>query len=329
MSASPAPLGEFGRIARHFRPLAAGFDGARDLRDDAALLRPPAGCELVVTTDAIVAGVHYVGDETAADVAAKLVGVNLSDLAAMGADPYCYTLTLALPRDHDDAWVAAFAEELGRAQERYGWRLAGGDSVSTPGPACLTLTGFGLTPQGAALGRGGARDGDDLWVSGAIGDGLLGLEAARAHAFGEAADRLIARYRRPTPRLALGRALRGVAHAALDVSDGLIADAGHLASESGLTAEIRTPDVPLSPEAAEILADDPARFTELLTGGDDYELLFAAAPEARAQVAAAAHAAETPVARIGRLQAGEAGLVRAMDADGASIAIARPGYRHG
>lgn len=329
MQDAPGPLGEFGRIARFFRPLAEGFAGARALRDDAAVFAPPAGQSLVVTTDAIVAGVHYIGDEGPGDVAAKLVGVNLSDLAAMGADPYCYTVTLALPKDHDDAWVEAFAGELARAQETYGWALAGGDSVSTPGPACLTLTGFGLVPEGAALGRAGARDGDDLWVSGTIGDGLLGLEAARAHAFGEAAERLIARYRRPTPRLALGRALRGIANAALDVSDGLVADAAHLAEESGLAAEISANRVPVSAEAADILADDPDRFPDLLTGGDDYELLFAAPPEARAQIEAAAAEADTPVARIGRLSAGEAGGVTVRDADGAPIHFARTGYRHG
>lgn len=326
--AAPQRLGEFGRIARYMRPLSEGFAGARGLRDDAAVLDPPTGCSLVVTTDTIVAGVHFVGDEAPGDVAAKALRVNLSDLAGMGAQPFCYALNLALPRSVEDAWLEAFCAELAAEQARFGLHLAGGDSVSTPGPVTVTLTAFGVVPAGRALHRDGGQAGDDVWVSGTIGDGLLGLEAARAHAHGAQADYLIARYRRPEPRLALGARLVGLARAALDVSDGLIADLGHLAEESGLAAEIAARSVPLSEAAVERLACDPERFADLLTAGDDYELIFAAPPAARAEVEAVGAETGTPVARIGRLLAGEPGAVRTLDKAGALLPIDRTGYRH-
>ncbi|MCR9219584.1 MAG: thiamine-phosphate kinase [Alphaproteobacteria bacterium] len=326
--AGPRRLGEFGRIARYMRPLSEGFAGARGLRDDAAILDPPKGCSLVVTTDTIVAGVHFVGDEGPGDVAAKALRVNLSDLAGMGAQPFCYALNLALPQSLEDAWLEAFCAELAAEQARFGLHLVGGDSVSTPGPVTVTLTAFGVVPAGRALHRDGGEAGDDVWVSGTIGDGLLGLEAVRAHAHGPQAAYLIARYRRPEPRLALGARLVGVARAALDVSDGLIADLAHLAEESGLAAEIAAPSVPLSEAAAEHLAGHPERFADLLTAGDDYELVFAAPPAARADIEAVALETATPVARIGRLLAGAPGAVRALDKAGAVLPIDRTGYRH-
>ena len=293
------------------------------------MLDVPAGQRLVMTTDTLVAGVHFIGDETPGDIAAKLMRVNLSDLAGMGARPFCYSLNLALPTSVDDAWLAAFCDTLGQEQSRFALHLAGGDSVTTPGPITLGLTAFGLVANGAALHRDGAQAGDDIWVSGTIGDGLLGLEAARHHAFGDHADYLIARYRRPSPRLALGQALGGVAHGGLDISDGLIADLGHLGAESGLMAEIECPLVPLSEAAGEALADDPDRFPDLLTGGDDYELLIAAAPSARQAVLDAGAACETPMTRIGTMLAGAAGTVVARDGDGTALSFARTGYRHG
>lgn len=326
---NPAPLGEFGRIERFLRPLAAGFPGARALSDDAALIECAPGEVLVVTTDTLVAGVHFIGDEAPADIAAKALRVNLSDLAGMGARPVCYTLNLALPRTVDDGWLAAFRDGLAADQAEFDIHLAGGDSVATPGPITITVTAFGAVKSGAALHRDGARAGDDLWVSGTIGDGLLGLEAARAHGFGAAAAYLIGRYRRPEPRVALGRALAGVARAALDVSDGLISDAGHMAMASGLAIEIDCPAVPLSEAASDILADEPGRLPDLLTGGDDYELLLAAPPDARAAVEEAGRRTGTRVSRIGRLAAGEAGAVIARDGEGTALDFARPGYRHG
>ena len=258
---------EFALIARHFRPLAG--QGGLDLSDDAALLTPPPGRELVLAADAMIAGVHFLADDPPETIGRKLLRVNLSDLAAMGADPLAYLMTVALPRDTADAWLAAFVEGLALDQAEFGLAVLGGDTVSTSGPVSLSLTILGTVAPGQALRRGGARPGDELWVSGTIGDGALGLRAARGEI---ASEYLAGRYRLPQPRLALGRALRGIATACMDVSDGLVQDLGHLCRASGCGAVIEAARVPLS---------DAARgypLAPLLTGGDDYELLFAARP---------------------------------------------------
>jgi thiamine-monophosphate kinase len=284
---------EFAAIARHFRPLAG--EGALGLADDAALLTPPPGCELVLAADAMVAGVHFLADDPPESIGRKLLRVNLSDLAAMGAAPLGYLMTVALPRGLPEAWLAGFAAGLAEDQGRFGLQVLGGDTVSTTGPVTLSLTILGTVPPGGALRRAGARPGDAIWVSGRIGDGWLGLRAAR----GEWADptgALAARYRLPEPRLALGRALRGLAHACMDVSDGLLQDLSHLCRAGGVAAEVEAALIPVSDAAAPVAA--------LATGGDDYELLFAAAPEAEEAVLAAAAAAATPVTRIGRFTAG-------------------------
>ena len=210
-------LGEFERIRCYFKPLAAHFEGALELSDDAALLPVPSGETLVVTTDAMVEGVHYLAGEDPGRVARKALRVNLSDLAAMGARPLAYLLTTALPGSVDEGWLVAFAAGLRDDQERYGIHLAGGDSVSTPGPATISVTAFGAVPEGREIRRSGARPGDRVWVSGTIGDGALGLLAAReelktlspAHR-----EYLAGRYHLPSPRLALGERLWGMATAA-------------------------------------------------------------------------------------------------------------------
>lgn len=307
---------EFSLIGRHFRPLAG--EGALDLADDAALLTPPAGQELVLAADAMVAGVHFLPDDPAETIGRKLLRVNLSDLAAMGADPLGYLMTVALPRGTPDEWVAGFAAGLLEDQREFGLSVLGGDTVSTPGPLTLSLTILGTVPRGQALRREGALAGDDIWVSGRIGDGWLGLRAAR----GECPDpdgALARRYRLPEPRLALGRALRGLAHAAMDVSDGLLQDLSHLCRAGGVAAEVEGPRVPVSDPTAPIAA--------LVTGGDDYELLFAAAAEDRARIEAAAAAARTPVMRLGRFTPGEP-RVTLRDAAGQDITPATLGWSH-
>lgn len=307
---------EFSLIARHFRQLAG--EGALDLLDDAALLTPPAGAELVLAADAMVAGVHFLPDDPPETIGRKLLRVNLSDLAAMGADPLGYLMTVALPHGTPDAWVAGFAAGLMQDQREFGLSVLGGDTVSTPGPLTLSLTILGTVARGQALRRAGARPGDDLWVSGRIGDGYLGLRAAR----GEIADPdgvLARRYRLPEPRLALGHALRGLARAAMDVSDGLLQDLSHLCRAGGCAAEVEGPRVPVSDPAAPLAA--------LVTGGDDYELLFAAAAQDRARVEAAAAAARTPVMRIGRFTAGEP-CVTLRDAAGDDITPGTLGWSH-
>lgn len=322
--------GEFERIATFFAPLAAGFPGALGLTDDAALIRPAEGCELVVTTDTMVAGVHYVGDEPADLVAQKLLRVNLSDLAAMGARPVAYTLNIALPSTLQDDWLERFTAGLAADQQRFGIALAGGDSVSTPGPVTLTITAFGEVAANAALRRSGARVGDLVYVSGTIGDGALGLEVLRGRVAGLAQahkDALIERYRRPQPRTACGPRLAGLAHAAIDVSDGLAADLGHIAEVSGVAAVIETVSVPLSTAAAATLALDPHLRDAILGGGDDYELLFTAPPAAAGGIASLSSELGLPLTAIGRIESGRG--VRVVDADGAEIALRAAGYTHG
>lgn len=321
--------GEFQRIARIFAPLAESFPGALGLLDDAALIEPTADCEFVVTTDTIVAGVHYVGDEPASAVGRKLLRVNLSDLAAMGARPRIYTINVALPDSVDDAWLEDFAAGLAADQRQFDVVLAGGDSVATPGPTTLTLTAIGEVARGKALRRGGARPGDTVYVSGTIGDGALGLLAVRG-ALPELAaqDRewLAGRYRIPQPRLILGQALAGVATAALDVSDGLVGDLGHIAEASGVGCVVEADRVPLSEPARAALTADAGLRETILTGGDDYELLFTLPPERGDAVPAIAEQAGIPVTPIGRVETGRG--VRVLDATGQAIEFARPGYVH-
>jgi thiamine-monophosphate kinase len=322
--------GEFERIATFFAPLAAGFPGALGLTDDAAILRPAEGAELVVTTDTIVAGVHYIGDEPPGLVAQKLLRVNLSDLAAKGARPVAYTLNIALPPELEDAWLERFCAGLAADQQRFGIALAGGDSVATPGPVTLTITAFGEIAAGGMLRRSGARPGDRIYVSGTIGDGALGLKVLRGRLAGIAAsqrDALVERYRLPQPRVACGARLVGIAHAAMDISDGLVADLGHIADMSGVAAVVEAASVPLSTAAAAAREIDPEMRDAVLGGGDDYELLFTAPPDAASSIAALAAELGLPLTAIGRIEAGRG--VRVVDAAGAEIALARAGYTHG
>jgi thiamine-monophosphate kinase len=313
---------EFDLIARHFRPLAGA--GALDLGDDAALLDPPAGKQCVLAADAMVAGVHFLPDDPPETIGRKLLRVNLSDLAAMGARPLGYLMTCAFVRGTDDAWIAGFVEGLARDQAEFGLAVLGGDTVATPGPASFSLTIIGTVAPGAALRRGGAKPDDDVWVSGTIGDGALGLLALTGRLPPD--PHLADRYRLPRPRLALGQALAGIARAAMDVSDGLVQDLGHLARAAGCAAEIRADAVPLSDAARAALAADPARLATILGGGDDYELLFAATPADAPRVLAASAASQTPVARIGRFLDGQG--VSVLDASGAPLALPSAGWSH-
>ena len=319
-------LGEFGRIARFFAPLAAGAPGALGLTDDAALVDCPPGERLVVTVDAMVEGVHFLSTDPPDLVARKLIRVNLSDLAAMAAWPVGYFLTTALPTSRGDEWLAGFAAGLAQDQAEFGITLLGGDSVSTPGPVSLTLTALGRVAVGAEVRRSGARAGDLVFVSGTIGDGALGLDAARGQLDGllDVADVafLADRYRLPRPRVVLGPLLSGLAGAMMDVSDGLVGDLGHICQVSGVAGVIEAGRVPLSPAAALL----PDRMATVLTGGDDYELLFTASPEREAAVMAAAAAAGVPVTAIGRIEAGQG--VRVLDGAGSEIPLDGVGWRH-
>jgi thiamine-monophosphate kinase len=275
--------------------------------------------------------VHFLASDVAGDVARKALRVNLSDLAAKGARPLAYMMILALRPETDDAWVAAFADALAADQAHFGLALIGGDSVSTPGPPMISITAFGSVEAGRMVKRSGARAGDRLFVSGTIGDAALGLkllkgEIAAADPVDEAA--LTARYRVPEPRGALAAVLAGYASAAIDISDGLAADAGHLCRTSGVIGIIEAARVPLSPAARRLVAADPGLRPTILGGGDDYEILFAAPPEAAAALREEAASVAVPVTEIGTVTAGP-GQVILVDENGAAIELDRPGWTHG
>jgi len=316
---SEALPSEFGIIGRHFRPLAG--PGALDLEDDAAVFAPPPGRELVIAADAMVAGVHYLPDDPAAGVARKLLRVNLSDLAAMGAVPLGYLLTVSAPTDTPDGWFADFAAGLAADQAAFGVTLLGGDTTSTPGPITLSLTIIGHVAPGTAIRRRGARPGDEVWVTGTIGDGALGL----AVSLGKLADPtgyLRERYCVPSPRL--GLPLAGVVTAAIDVSDGLLQDLGHLCRLAGCGAEIEANRVPLSDAAR---AAGPGWLAQCLGGGDDYEVLMAV-PAGRGEALATACAAlGVPLTRIGRFTEGRI-AVTVVDAAHQPMTVARHGWSH-
>jgi thiamine-monophosphate kinase len=320
------PVDEFDWIDRCLRPLARDAPEAFDLLDDAAAVPPRPGFDLIVSADAVVEGVHFRPGDRLDLVARKLLRVNLSDLAAKGAEPYAYILTIAWPARFGWPQRRAFAEGLGVDQRAFGLRLLGGDTTATPGPLSASVTIFGWTPCGAMVRRGGARAGDVLLVSGTIGDGWLGLAA------GEPRDPdaawLADRYLLPQPRTALALALREHAHAAADVSDGLIADAGRIGRASGLGLELDLDRVPLSPPAGAWLASQPDAASARLAlagGGDDYEIVCAAPPDRAAALVAAASAAGVALTEVGRMTAGEG--VRVL-AGGRERAVARAGYRH-
>lgn len=289
-------MGERDFIAQMLVPLATSA-AARGLADDGAVWSPPLGRDLVFTHDVLACGVHYLAHDPPSDIAWKLLAVNLSDLAAMGAAPCGVLLGLGLSAAEDDAWRADFTAGLGRALAHFGVALWGGDTVSGLAAAVLGLTAVGMVEPGAALSRSGARVGDAVWVSGTIGDAGLGLAVARGDAAPEPA--LLKRFRRPEPRLALGRALVGVASAAMDVSDGLLIDADRLARASGVGLRLDLAAVPLS-DAAAARCPAAADRIALTTAGDDYELLFTAPPGVDVVVIAG----RTPVTRIGHVVAG-------------------------
>jgi thiamine-monophosphate kinase len=317
------PLGEFAFIDRLLKPLATGA-GALGLVDDAALIDPPPGCQLVLTKDAMVAGVHFLEDDPPAAIAQKLLRVNLSDLAAMGATPLGYLLALARSRAIDDAWLEGFCQGLAADQARYGITLLGGDTVGTPGPLTLSLTAIGTVSRGRALLRRAARAGDRLWVSGTLGDAALGLRVLQGtlHPGAAAAEVLIGRYRLPEPRLGLGRRLFGLAHAAIDVSDGLLADLRHILDASGIGAVVEAARLPL-PEAAQGL---DGALDAALAGGDDYELLFTAPEAATAALEALGRELDLRLTPIGHARE-EPGLV-VLGPDGRELPQERGGWTH-
>jgi len=298
-------------IARYFRPLATD-PGAFDLGDDAAVLKA-LGEDIVVTTDAIVEGVHFLPDDPPDTVARKALRVNLSDLAAKGATPAGFVLTLAL-RTVDDAWLKPFAQALGEDAVLFNCPLLGGDTVSTPGPLMISITAFGRVPTGKMVHRAGAKPGDRVVVTGTIGDA-------------GAREMLIGRHRVPQPRTALADAVRDHAHAAMDVSDGLAGDLAKLCAASGVSAAIDSPGIPLSSAAAGLVARGTVGLETLISAGDDYEILCAVPEDRFEAFAQTARQANVAVTSIGTVIAGTA-IPAFLDARGRELALTRRSFSH-
>jgi len=329
--ASARPSGEDSLIARYFKPLATD-PGAFNLGDDAAILRA-RGEDIVVTTDAIVEGVHFLPDDPPDTIARKALRVNLSDLAAKGAQPAGFVLTLAL-RAADDAWLTSFARGLGSDAGLFGCPLLGGDTVSTPGPLMVSITAFGRVPEGRMVHRSGAKPGDRVVVTGTIGDATLGLDvlkdgAVAAALADDAAARaaLLGRYRVPQPRNALATAVRDHARAAMDVSDGLAGDLAKLCAASLVSAVIDAASIPMSATGRKLLASGAIGIEAIVSGGDDYEILCTISEDCYESFAREANQAGVAVTTIGTVIAGT-NTPRFLDAQGRELTLPRLSYSH-
>ena len=312
-------------IARYFKPLAK-HPGAFGFTDDAAAITPPAGHDLVLKTDGLIAGVHFFPDDPAEDVGRKALRVNLSDLAAKGAMPLGFLLAIALPKGFSEDWLAGFTRGLGADADTYACPLLGGDTDSTPGPTSISVAAFGTVPSGTMVRRGGAKAGDHVFVSGTIGDAALGLRV-RKGALADATGHLVARYRVPQPRTALAEALRAHASAAMDVSDGLVGDLAKLCATAQITSQIEVACVPLSDAASHALERDCELITPILTGGEDYEILCTVPPPRAASFRSAAAKVGVPIAEIGRIVEGDA-PPRFLNPQGQPLTFLHTAYSH-
>jgi thiamine-monophosphate kinase len=324
-----ALIDEFSLISTYFRPLTLSNPAALGLMDDAALLVPSFGKQTVITCDALVGGVHFLDESPPRDVAARALRTNLSDLAAMGATPIAYTLALMVPTGTEGRWFKDFAAQLYEDQEKYGIFLIGGDTVVTPGPLSVSVTAFGEVPVNSALTRSGARVGDSIFVTGTLGDAYLGLRALKGEL---KEDRtvdvgvFVDKFCRPEPRLSLAKNLLGIATAAVDVSDGLLADIEQLCRASDVGAVVREMAVPLS-EGAEFLArKNPGLRSELLNSGDDYELALVVPGGNREAFSEITKQYSIPITEIGFITGGNE--VNLIDDSGTTVERERGGYRH-
>jgi thiamine-monophosphate kinase len=328
MSADDNTSAEDKLIARYFAPLATD-PGALGLSDDAAFVKPPPGCDLVMTADAIVGGVHFFDDDPAQTIAAKAMRVNLSDLAAKGAKPLGFLVSLALPKDIDEQWLAGFASGLREDAATYKCPLFGGDTVRTPGPLMVSVSMFGSVPEGRMVRRAGAEPGDKVFITGSIGDAALGLGLRNGAAWpltDAQRDHLAVRYLLPLPRNALAETVLHYASAAMDVSDGLAGDLAKLMRVSGVSAAIDVTRVPLSDAACAVVAADPAAFAKALSGGDDDEILCTVPPKNVDRFRVAAMAAKVAVTEIGTVGGGEG--ARFHDAQGNAVVFERSSFSH-
>ncbi len=327
-----SPSAEDDLIATWFRPIAT-HPGAFGLTDDAAAIAPPPGCDLVLKTDGLISGVHFFPDDPADAVARKALRINLSDLAAKGAAPLGFLLSIGLPAGLPSGWLRSFTEGLREDAAYYSCPLLGGDTDRSPGAITVYIMAIGALPHGTMVRRKGARPGDVVVATGTIGDAALGLKlrldadaAARWGLDAAMAAHLANRYLLPQPRTAIAETLRRHASAAMDVSDGLAGDLAKLARVSGVAAEVAAPDVPLSPAARKAVASEPALMDAVLTGGDDFEVIATVAPERFEELRSEAVAAGVTVTRIGVVAAGAG--TRFHDAAGRALAFRRPAYSH-
>lgn len=332
MNAKSEMSGEDRLIARFFKPIAT-HPGALGLTDDAAFIKPPPGCEIVLKTDAIIGGVHFFAEDAARDIAKKALRVNLSDLAAKGAKPLGFLLSLALPKDIGDDWLAGFAQGLGEDAAQFGCPLFGGDTDRTPGPITISIAMVGSVSEGTMVRRGGAKPGDRVFVSGSIGDAALGLVLRKNTNLGATwklsdaqRQHLLSRYLLPQPRNALAEAVRTHASAAMDVSDGLVGDFTKLCQVSKVAAEIAAARVPLSDAAQVAVAAAPAMLETALTGGDDFEIVCTVPATKADSFRAAAKTVSVAVTEIGEIKAGEG--VRFVDSHGQALVFRRTSFSH-
>jgi thiamine-monophosphate kinase len=332
MTTKREPSGEDKLIERFFKPLAA-HPGALALSDDAAFLSPAAGYDLVLTADTTVAGVHFFADDPAETIGKKALRVNLSDLAAKGAEPIGALLAISFSEDIDEGWIANFSRGLGEDCVAFACPLLGGDTTKTPGPLSISITAVGKVPFAKMVKRAGAKSGDLVVVSGTIGDAALALEMKKRFLSGGLGDlnkpqvaELMRRYRVPEPRLALAPLLRDYANAAMDISDGLAGDLGKLASVSGVSARIETAKIPLSNPAHDAIAGEAGLIATALTGGDDYEVLAAIPERSFTAFAELAGKAGVPVTAIGRFGTGEG--VSVLGPDGKELTFEKASFSH-
>jgi len=322
-------LGEFEIIKTYFSALALSEKGAFNLTDDAAVIAIPAGKCIVVTTDTIVQGTHFLSEDSPNNIAAKLLRESLSDLAAMGSIPAYYNLSIAVNSNTKSDWFEAFALGLLADQKKYNITLIGGDTVATSGPITLTITALGLVDKGKTIRRSGAKFDDDIWVSGSIGDAALGLKVAtgKLNQISEAnKNYLRSRYFKPNPRTLLGPKLVGHVNSAIDISDGLIADLNHICETSNLGAKVQITDIPLSNAAKDVLSIKPDYIDLILGGGDDFELLFTADKSFKKIKKKLTRALDLNLTKIGSIISGDS--IQIFDQYGKIYPLPKFGYAH-
>ena len=316
-------------IAKLFAPLAASNPGALGLSDDAATVQVPSDQELVVTKDMLVEGVHFLRDDPPDLLAKKALRVNLSDLAAKGATPRNYLLGLSLAPWIGDEWLARFAAGLAEDQKRFGVALSGGDTTASPGPLTISITALGTVPLGRMIRRKGARPRDVVFVTGTIGDAGAGLAVLKGEGVGLSdfnRSALISRYQLPEPRVALGRQLLGIASSALDVSDGLLADLGHIAKVSEARIAIDAAKIPVSDATQALCGQSQETIVRAATSGDDYEIAFTAPASARSRIEELSKSSGVAITEIGRVEAGTGAHL--LDGKGKPIPVSRAGFTH-